>query len=296
MRRFSAEPLTEQPNPSTVDLDLLDTQDMLHRINDEDRRVAWAVEREIDVIAAAVDEITARLRAGGRLHYFGAGTSGRLAVLDAAEIPPTFSTPYDLVVAHIAGGREAILRAVEAAEDDEAAGVREAAGLTASDAVIGISASGGARYVLGAVAGAGRRGCLTVGLTNSSSSPLAGQVQIPIVLLSGPEVLSGSTRMKAGSAQKMALNMISTAVMVKLGKAYGNLMVDLQATNNKLRLRAQRLTKQLTGAADDDVVRALESTGYRVKPAVVALKLGCDALHAQALLEAAGGQLRAVIG
>ncbi|MDQ2817006.1 MAG: N-acetylmuramic acid 6-phosphate etherase [Candidatus Eremiobacteraeota bacterium] len=296
MRRFSAEPLTEQPNPSTADLDLLGTQDMLHRINDEDRRVAWAVEREIDAIAAAVDEITSRLRAGGRLHYFGAGTSGRLAALDAAEIPPTFSTPSDLVVAHIAGGREAILHAVEAAEDDEAAGGREAGGLTASDAVIGISASGGAPYVLGAVAGARQRGCLTVGLTNSSNSPLAGQVQIPIVLLSGPEVLSGSTRMKAGSAQKMALNMISTAVMVKLGKAYGNLMVDLRATNNKLRLRAQRLTQQLTGAADEDIVVALESTGYRVKPAVVALKLGCDAVRAQALLDAADGKLRAVIG
>ena len=291
-------PLTEEENPSTADLDTLDTHELLHRINDEDRKVAWAVEREIDGIASAVDVIAERLASGGRLHYFGAGTSGRLGMLDAAELPPTFSTDPSLVVAHVAGGAKALTSAAEEAEDEEAAGraeVEEAA-LGPGDAVVGISASGAAAYVLGAVAAARARGAITIGITNSPHSPLAEAVHVPIVLLTGPEVLAGSTRLKAGSAQKMALNMISTAVMVKLGKVYGNLMVDLRATNKKLRARALRLTARLTVCDEPAALAALQSSGYRVKTAVVMLGRRCSAGEADALLALAAGSLRAVIG
>lgn len=286
-------PLTEETNPSTTDLDLLSTHDLLHRINDEDRRVAWAVEREIDVIATAVDTITDRLRTGGRLHYFGAGTSGRIAVLDAAEIPPTFSAP-DVVIAHIAGGSAAITRAVEEAEDDPEAGRREVASATIGkeDAVIGLSASGSARYVLGAMEAAATADALTVGITANPDSQLAHGVQIPIILRTGAEVIAGSTRMKAASAQKMALTMMSTAIMIKLGKVYGNLMVDVLAGSHKLRTRAERLTTLLSSAKPDAAKMALERSGYRVKVAVVMLRRNCDVAAAEALLAQHGGKLR----
>ena len=289
-------PLTEQINPSSGDLDLLATKDMLHRINDEDRRAAWAVEREIDVIATAVDEIAARLRNGGKLHYFGAGTSGRLAVIDAAEIPPTFSEP-DLIVAHIAGGRDAVTAAVEAAEDDEAAGRRDAsdAHVAKGDAAVGLSASGGAAYVLGAIEAARGAGALTVGITNNPDAPLARRVQIPIVLRTGAEVIAGSTRMKAAAAQKMALTMLSTAVMVKLGKVYGNLMVSVNANNKKLRERALRLTVTISGASPDAARAALESCGYRIKVAAVMLRDGCNAEKAETTLASHRGDLRAAL-
>lgn len=289
-------PLTESINPSSTDLDLLGTFDLLHRINDEDRRAAWAVEREIDVIALAVDEIAARLRAGGKLHYFGAGTSGRTAALDAAEIAPTFSAP-DVVIAHIAGGSDAMMRSAEAAEDDEAAGRGDvsAARISGADAVIGLSASGNAAYVIGAMRAARAAGALTIGMTNSPDTQLAQIVQIPIVLRTGPEVVAGSTRMKAGTAQKMALTMMSTAVMVKLGKVYGNLMVDVQASNKKLRDRAERLTSQLSGASVEAARRALDACGYRVKVAILMLRRNCDAQQAQALLAQHEGNLRALL-
>jgi N-acetylmuramic acid 6-phosphate etherase len=289
-------PLTEQINPSTGDLDLLATMDMLHRINDEDRRAAWAVEREIDVIATAVDEIAERLRNGGRLHYFGAGTSGRLAVIDAAEIPPTFSVP-DLIVAHIAGGRDAVTAAVEAAEDDEAAGRREAgeADIASGDAVVGLSASGGAAYVLGAIEASRAAGALTICITNNPDALLARQVQIPIVLRTGAEVIAGSTRMKAATAQKMALTMLSTAVMVKLGGVYGNLMVSVDANNKKLRERALRLTVLISGASLEAAKAALESCGYRVKIAAVMLRHGCNARGAEQMLAGYRGDLRAAL-
>lgn len=289
-------PLTEEINPSTVDLDLLDTHDLLHRINDEDRRAAWAVEREIDVIATAVDAISERLSSGGKLHYFGAGTSGRIGVLDAAEIPPTFSA-HDLVVAHVAGGSAAMTRSIEEAEDDAQAGRREvsAAKISRTDAVVGLSASGSAAYVLGAMEGAQAAGALTVCITNSPDSPLARLVQIPVVLRTGPEVVAGSTRMKAGAAQKMALTMISTAIMVKLGKVYGNLMVDLRATNKKLRSRAQRLTAQLTRADGAAVKRALELSDYRVKVAVAMLRCGYDVKQAEEALGRNRGSLRSLL-
>jgi len=290
-------PLTEQINSSTADLDRLGTRELLRRINDEDRRAAWAVEREIDVIAAAVDEITARLQRGGRLHYFGAGSSGRLGVLDAAEIPPTFSAPADLVIGHIAGGKEALVRAVEAAEDDAPAGKRDvlAAGVTEKDAVIGVSASGATPYVIGAMNAARACGALTIAITSSHDSALANAANMVIARLTGAEVISGSTRMKAGRAQKMTLNMISSAVMIRCGKVYSNLMVDLKATNEKLRQRAVRLTQLLTGADEEAVRRALEKTGYRVKYAAVMLRRNCDLATAEALLAQTNGFLRPLL-
>jgi N-acetylmuramic acid 6-phosphate etherase len=290
-------PPTEALNPSSTDLDRLGTSSLLHRINDEDRRAAWAVEREIGSIAAAVDAIAERLRAGGSLHYFGAGTSGRLGILDAAEMPPTFSTDPSMVVAHIAGGAQAFSRAVEGAEDDADDGRREAlaAGLRAADAVVGISASGSTPYVLGAMAAAKTGGALTIGITSDQGAPLVALSDIPIVLRTGPEVIAGSTRMKAAAAARMALTMLSTAVMVKLGKVHGNLMVDLTAGNAKLRARALRLVSSVTGASADNASAALAATGHRVKPAIVMLATRCDAASAQALLDACGGSLRATL-
>ncbi len=290
-------PPTESVNPSTVDLDALDSRALLHRINDEDRLAAAAVEREIDVLAAAVDAIAARLQSGGTLHYFGAGTSGRLGVLDAAEMPPTFSTEPTLVVAHIAGGLRALTHAVEAAEDDAEAGAAEAAaaGIGAGDAVVGISAGGTAAYVLGALEHAARAAALTVGITNNPTGPLASAVALPIVLRTGPEAIAGSTRMKAAAAQKMALTALSTAVMVRLGKVHGNLMVDLTATNRKLRDRALRLTRTLTGAPAGEASAALEASGYRVKVASAMIARRVDAPTAESLLRAAGGSLRSVL-
>jgi N-acetylmuramic acid 6-phosphate etherase len=287
-------PLTEEQNPSTVDLDLLDTHELLHRINDEDRRCVWAVERELDVIGTAVDAIAKRLSAGGRLHYFGAGTSGRVAVMDAAEIPPTFSMPKDLVSAHIAGGADAMAASIEAAEDDEEAGAAEAAlaKIGARDVAIGLSASGGAPYVLGAMRAARSAGALTIGIANSPGTELLRDVEIPIALLTGPEVIAGSTRMKAASAQKMALTTISTAVMVKLGRVHGNLMVDVDASNEKLRARARRVVKQLTSAPDERVTAALEASGQRVKEACVMLASNCGVEEARSRLAAADGSLR----
>ena len=287
-------PLTESVNPSSRDLDTLGTEDLLHRINDEDRRAAWAVEREIDVLATAVDQIVAHLRAGGKLHYFGAGTSGRIGMLDAAEMEPTFSAG-DLVIAHIAGGADSLVRAVEKAEDDAEAGRRDARVLDRHDAAILISASGGAAYVNGALEEARSRGALTIALTNSPDTQLARASDIAIVLKTGPEVIAGSTRMKAAAAQKMALAMLSTAVMVKLGKVFDNLMVDVRAGNRKLRERAVRVTQVVTGAPIDAVQTALQACDYRPKVAIVMVQRACDVADAQRLLDREHGDLRAAL-
>ena len=285
---------TEARNPSTTDLDALDTVALLHRINDEDRNAAAAVERALGAIAAAVDAIAARLRAGGSLHYFGAGTSGRLGMLDAAEIPPTFSADPTLVVGHIAGGTAALTSAVEEAEDDSAAGRADAAAanIDSKDAALGISASGSAAYVLGAIEASGSAGALTVAITSNAKSRLAALAHIPIVLETGAEALAGSTRMKAAVAQKMALTALSTAVMVKLGKVYGNLMVDVKPTNRKLRDRALRLTQLVAGVDADAAEAALLASGYRVKIAAVMLARGVDASAAESLIAQCDGSLR----
>lgn len=290
-------PSTEDVNPSTVDLDLLPTSLMLHRINDEDRRAASAVEREIDAIAAAVDAIAERLLRGGRLRYFGAGTSGRIAAADAAELAPTFGTPPDLVVAHIAGGDAALKASVEGAEDDDAAGRAAVAGdcIGAHDAVVGLSASGSTPFVLGALRAAADAKALTVAIITAERSPLAEAVDVAITLRTGAEAIAGSTRMKAASAQKMALTALSTAVMVRLGRTFGNLMVGAKPANAKLRRRALHMTSRITRASDREAENALEASGGDVRVAAVMLEHGVDADAARRALEAAGGSLRSAL-
>ena len=275
-------PLTERSNPRTRGIDRLPTADVLRLINDEDATVAAAVRATIPQIARAVDELAVRLERGGRLLLFGAGTSGRLAALDAAEWPPTFGVSPDLVQAAIAGGPAALTRAIEGAEDDSGLGRQDvrAAGTGARDLALGISASGGAPYVLGAMQEARDRGAFTVGLACRDGSPLADLVDVMIAPLVGPEVITGSSRLKAGTAQKLVLNMLSTATMVALGKVYGNLMIDVRPTNAKLRARARRIVQDVTGVDAETAAAALATTGS-VRVAIVMLRLGLDAEEAQ---------------
>jgi N-acetylmuramic acid 6-phosphate etherase len=285
-------PQTEAVDETTADLDRLDTGALVERLVSAQRDVADAVFAQRDAIAQVVEAIVARFARGGRLHYVGAGTSGRLAVLDAAEMPPTFGTEPELVHAHIAGGTVALLRAVEGAEDDGPAGVAAMDDVDADDAVIGLSASGGAAFVVGAIAAARSKGAFTACIVNSDASPLAAAAERAIVLRTGAEPVAGSTRMRAGSAQKIALNTISTAAMVLLGKVYGNLMVDVAATNEKLRSRARRLVERLTGTDASKAEALLEAAGGKVTVAVVMARRGCDATEAQAILTRHGGRLR----
>src|SRR5271167_1620642 len=259
--------LTEQVNPASADIDRRSTAELLEVINREDSRVAPAVEREIPQIAEAVDRIAGLIRAGGRLFYIGAGTSGRLGVLDAAECPPTFQAPPELVQGIIAGGEAALARATEATEDDPEAGRRDlmARGFSGRDALVGIAASGRTPYVLGAVAAARELGALTVGISCTPDSELSRQVDIAITPLPGPEVIAGSTRMKAGTATKLVLNMISTAVMIRLGYVYQNLMVNVQPTNQKLEDRARRIIEQAAGVPASRAAELLEQSGRSVR-------------------------------
>ena len=285
---------TEQANPATRDLDRMSPLEIVQAMNAEDARVAGAIATELPQIARAVEEIAARLRRGGRLIYVGAGTSGRLGVLDAAECPPTFSTPPDLVVGLIAGGPTALTRSVEEVEDRADAGRAEIERLdvTEWDAVVGLAASGRTPYVLGAVAAARERGALTVGLACNAGTPLADLVEIMVASVVGPEVISGSTRLKAGTAQKMVLNMLSTGAMVLLGKTYGNLMVDLQPANAKLRRRAVRIVQSATGLDATAAAAALHAAGNDVKAAIVAARAGISPEEARARLAASGGVVR----
>ncbi len=237
-------PSTERVSARSAGLDLLETAALVELLVDEQRDAVDAVMAQREPIARAVDEIAARLRSGGSLHYAGAGTSGRIAALDAAEMPPTFGTPPELVRAHVAGGAAALVRAIEGAEDDVRAGAEAAvASVRSGDAAIGVSASGGAPFVVALVKRARALGAFTVAITSVADSPLAREAESAIVLATGPEALAGSTRLKAGTAQKVCLNAISTAVMVRLGKVYDNLMVDVVASNAKLRRRAIRLVQ-----------------------------------------------------
>lgn len=289
---------TEQPNPRTRHIDRLPTLDALRLINAEDATVATAVEKALPEIARAVDAIAERLRAGGRLIYVGAGTSGRLGVLDAVECVPTFGTPPDLVQALIAGGIPALTQAAEGAEDDRAVGHDELLALdaTRADAVVGIAASGRTPYVLGALDAAREIGALTVAVSCNAPALLLDAAEIGIAAVVGPEVIAGSTRLKAGTAQKLILNMISTATMIRLGKVYGNRMVDVKVTNQKLAGRARRLVAEIAGIDEDEAARLLAETGNRVKPAVVMARLGVSVPVAQARLDAAQGVLADVIG
>lgn len=288
---------TETPNQNSENIDLCNTEEMLTIINAEDMKVPAAVQKEIPQIAIAVDEITKRMKNNGCLFYFGAGTSGRLGVLDASECPPTYGTDASLVQAYIAGGDDALRNAAEGCEDDEEKGIAEIAehGITDKDVVVGITASGRAPYVLGLIKEASKRGAYTVGLTTNKGSLLEECTDICIVPDVGNEVITGSTRMKSGTAQKMVLNMISTAVMIKLGKVYGNEMVDLKATNDKLRERAVRIFCNITNASEEVARKYLKKSGMNTKLAIMMYCSQTDAEEAERLLKQCGGVLRMAI-
>ena len=285
---------TESVRPDLDDLDRRPTDELVRTLVEGQRAAQTAAMAAVPTIAAAADAIAARLMQGGRLFYVGAGTSGRLAILDASECPPTFNTPPELVIALIAGGPAAVQEAVEGAEDDAEAGAADlrARALRPNDAVVGITASGRTPYVVGALRHAREVGSCTVAIANNPRSALADVADIAIELLTGPEVIAGSTRLCAGTAQKIALSTLSTTVMVRLGKTYGPYMVDVRATNAKLRRRALRMVQQITGANEAACAKALEATQGRVKPAVVMLLGDCDAKEAVRRLEAADGRVR----
>jgi len=290
---------TEGRNPESANIDCLGSLEIAQIMNREDARVATAVESELPHIAAAIDQIVERLGSrNGRLIYMGAGTSGRLGVLDASECPPTFSTPPELVVGWIAGGPQALTNAVEELEDSAEAGRVDVGrlGVTAADAVVGITASGRTPYVLGAIREANERGALTIGLACNDNSELAGLVQIMIAPLVGPELIAGSTRLKAGTAQKMVLNMLSSGTMIRLGKTFGNLMVDLRATNSKLRRRAIRIVQEATGLDQADAADVLRRSGDDAKTAIVAARAGIDPATARDRIARANGSVRVALG
>ena len=290
--------LTEQPYPPSAALDSLSTEDMLVTINTADAEIARAVGREIPRIAHAVEAIAQALQRGGRLYYIGAGSSGRLGVLDAAECPPTFQVPPELVQGIIAGGPAALSRSTEASEDDPAAGARDliSAGFGANDVLVGIAASGRTPYVLGAMAKARELGAVTCGISCTHGSQLSAAVDFPIEPKPGPEVLTGSTRMRAGTATKMVLNMISTAVMVRLGNVYGNLMVNVQPSNGKLTERAQRIIEQAAGVSGPRAAELLEAAGRSVRTAIVMEKTHTSREDAETRLSRAGGRIREALG
>ncbi|MEO6598019.1 MAG: N-acetylmuramic acid 6-phosphate etherase [Planctomycetota bacterium] len=289
---------TETRNPRSEELDAMSTLDLVTAMSDEDRGVADAVRAVLPEIAAAVDSIAERMRKGGRLVYCGAGTSGRLGVLDAAECSPTFSSPPEQVVGLIAGGPAAIKKAVEGAEDDEALGAEDLKGieLGPKDVVVGIAASGRTPYVAGALHHAKAVGALTVAVVCNPRSAVAAAAELPIEVITGPEILTGSTRLKAGTATKMVLNMLSTGAFVRLHKVYGNLMVDLQASNQKLVERIVRIVAQATECDLATAERALVECDGEAKAAIVSLRHGVDAPTARTLLLTHDGSVRAALG
>ncbi len=287
---------TEMPDESSAGLDMMNVEDVVGTLIASQRSAADAVFEARAAICAVVVAIVERMERGGRLHYVGAGSSGRLAVLDAAEMPPTFGTAPGLVCAHIAGGGAALRTSVEGAEDDAEAGSREMREqVGADDVAIGISASGAAPYVLGAMSAARDAGAYTAAIVCNTASPLASAVDTAIVLRTGAESVAGSTRLKAGTAQKIALNTISTAVMVRCGRVYDNLMVDVVASNKKLRLRAMRLLQMLSGVDEAQAGELLDASHGSVKVAAVMAKHHVEAIAARALLERNGGRLRAAL-
>lgn len=289
--------VSETRNPQTMDLDCLSTLEMVERFNQQDALVAGAVEKTLPEVALAVDAASESLKAGGRLIYMGAGTSGRLGVLDASECPPTFGVPHGLVIGLIAGGPGALLKAVEGAEDNQQLGEDDlkALDLTTNDMVVGLAASGRTPYVIGGLRYARNLGCRTAAISCNPGSAIAQEAEIAISPVVGPEALTGSTRLKSGTAQKLVLNMISTGAMVKLGKVYQNLMVDMKATNIKLVDRACRIVVEATGAARIDAENALKQTDYEVKPAILMILTGVDAQTAYARLADSDGYLRTAL-
>lgn len=288
-----AELLTEQRNASSEHIDRLPALEMLRVMNEEDKKVALAVEAALPQIARALDRIVERMEAGGRLFYSGAGTSGRLGVLDASECPPTYNVPPELIQGLMAGGDSALRKAVEGAEDSAPLGASELMdrGFNGSDVLFGIAASGRTPYVLGAIEKAKSLGALTVGLVCSPASLIGRAVDCPIEVLSGPEVVTGSTRMKAGTATKLVLNMISTGVMIRLGFVYGNLMVNLQPTNAKLVDRATRIIEAAAGVDRVEAEKLLEGAGNVVRTAIVMGRLKISKAEAEARLSAAKNRI-----
>lgn len=289
---------TEAVDPRYADLDLMPTEAIAEAMNEADKQVPLAIGEAIPQITAAINAISSGMQRGGRLFYVGAGTSGRLGVLDASECPPTFSSSPDQVVGLIAGGDHALRNAIEGAEDDfdDGYATLDAQGLRPNDSVVGIAASGRTPYVLGAIQAASDARATTVGLCNNPGAVLSQAVDFPIEVVVGPEIVSGSTRLKAGSAQKQVLNMISTIAMVRLGKTYGNLMVDVSASNEKLYARARNLVMRVTGCDEPTAIEALERCDGSVKTAAVSILLGIDADAARARLASKGGALRAALG
>jgi N-acetylmuramic acid 6-phosphate etherase len=285
---------TEQRNPATTEIDRLSTLEMVRLLNAQDATVAGAVERVLPEIARSIDLIVDRIRRGGRLVYIGAGTSGRLGVLDASECPPTYNTPPELVVGLIAGGDHALRHPVENVEDRPEAGAAalQEIHLTDRDVVVGIAASGRTPFVLGALRYARETGAATVSLSNVPDAAIGREADLAIAAVTGPEPVTGSTRMKAGTAQKMVLNMLTTGTMVRLGKTYGNLMVDVQPSNAKLRDRAVRIVSEATGLDRDAATARLAQAGNDVKTAIVMELLGVDAGTARERLSRADGVVR----
>nr|WP_317452248.1 MULTISPECIES: N-acetylmuramic acid 6-phosphate etherase [unclassified Streptomyces] len=288
---------TEAFRPELAEIDRLPTAELAALMNGEDATVPAAVARQLPAIAAAIDATAARMARGGRLVYMGAGTAGRLGVLDASECPPTFNTDPSRVVGLIAGGPSAMVEAVEGAEDSRelAAADLDALGITPDDTVVGISASGRTPYAVGAVVHARAAGALTIGLSCNPDSALAAAAEHGIEVVPGPELLTGSTRLKAGTAQKLVLNMISTITMIRLGKTYGNLMVDVRASNEKLQARSRRIVALATGAPDEQIENALSAADGEVKNAILMILAGIDAPTAADRLTTSRGHLRAAL-
>jgi N-acetylmuramic acid 6-phosphate etherase len=286
---------TEDRHPETTGIDRMSTLEVLAALNAEDAKVAPAVATVLPELADLVDTTVAALRAGGTVHYFGAGTSGRLAVLDAAELLPTFNAPPGLFTAHHAGGAEALLRAVENVEDDQDLGREAASGLRAGDVAVGLTASGRTPFVGGALARAREAGAVTALVTANPHSELAHLADHVLAVDTGPEAVTGSTRLKAGTAQKLVLNGFSTAVMIRLGRTWSNLMVDVVATNAKLRGRVVRILQEASGASEDDARLALEQADGELKPALLAMLAGVDAPRARVALAEHGGSVAAAL-
>lgn len=284
---------TEKRNPKTLEIDKLNTMDMLKLINDEDKQVAIAIEKVLPSIAAAVDIIARQLSNGGRLIYCGAGTSGRLGVLDAVECPPTFSVGYDVVMANMAGGAGAFVKAKEGAEDDESLGAADLQAINFSDkdVLVGIAASGRTPYVIGALKYAGSISAPTIALSCVNNAKISEYADINIAPTPGAEVITGSTRLKSGTAQKMVLNMLSTAAMIKLGKTYGNLMVDLKATNQKLVERAKNIVCEATGVSKEKAAEALEICEFSAKTAITMILADTEYKTAKEALDICEGKI-----
>lgn len=285
---------SEARNPDTQDIDLLPTPAILEKINTADREVPEAVNKVLPQIAEAVEAIVTAFKAGGRLIYMGAGTSGRLGILDAVECPPTYGVEEDMVVALIAGGEDAVYRAQEGAEDDPELGKTDLQGINLAprDVVVGIAASGRTPYVIGGLRYARELGCTTVALSCNSTAAIAEEADIAILPEVGPEILTGSTRMKAGSAQKLVLNMLTTASMIRLGKSFYNLMVDVKATNAKLIGRTRRIVMEATGVTLEEADRVLSQCDHNAKLAIMVLLSGLDRAGAEHALEKSNGFLR----